>query len=62
MCERNIASWKLQEESPTNKSKKGILRDDGDSWLEDQSEMTDSDIKEAVDVKIHDETFLRNLI
>ena len=43
-------------------SKKDELRDDDDSWLEDQSEMTDSDIKEAVDVKIHDEAFLRKLI
>ena len=43
-------------------SKKDELRDDDDSWLEDQSEMTDSDIKEAIDVKIYDEAFLRKLI
>ena len=43
-------------------AKKGDQKDDDDSWLEEQSEMTDSDIKEAVDVKIHDEAFLRKLI
>ena len=57
---KTIASWKLKE-NPHYEQPKLMIGDD-DSWLEEQSLCTDTDIKEALDAKIEDESFLRKLI
>ena len=53
MKSKAVASWKLKENPEYERPKIGQLEDD-DSWLEEQSVCTDTDIKEAIDAKIED--------
>ena len=61
MKAKAVASWKLKENPQYERPKIGQIGDD-DSWLEEQSLCTDTDIKEAIDAKIEDESFLRKLV
>ena len=61
MKAKAVATWKLKENPNYEPAKIGSIGDD-DSWLEEQSLCTDTDIKEAIDVQIDDESFLRKLV